>query len=486
MEYIPPLQLPARKRSLAFGPCGWTGLLLVVLGAGGCVRIPTKQPKAEVKSLQAKPAASTSVTPTTLQAQVMRLADEYSMAVSEAADDFAAKIGTFEARQVAARLKLGQATAAVVNAAGQSPMVNALDLVVLASASRLVTEDYLVGQRFGDQALPLLAVIRRLETNAWALITSVLKPEQQEELRALIRDWRVNNPNQHYVGAVRFREFAEAAGITAPQAIKKPNSIFSLLMLDPMAGLDPTVRAVEETRYLAERAFYYGQRLPILLSWQVEFLTLQLSDQPAARQVLTNANQISASLETFSETATKLPQLIHQEREAALQQFFMGIATERSNLLANLASEEGKMRHLLTETRGTLQSAGEMAIAVNAAVQSLESFVRYVAPPKTNAAAQPANPNRRPFDVLDYGVTAGQIGAMAKEINMLLASVSQSSTQAAQLGQQAAANLERTMQRGFWLAVVLIVLLLAGATAAALSYRLLVAKLPRPQRGPES
>src|SRR5262245_43272723 len=123
MEHIPSDSSLALRRRHPFRAAGRLGLLLALLGVAGCVQIPNTEPKAEVKSRQVKPAASASVTPTTLQAQAMRFADEYSMAVSEAADDFANRLGTFEARQIAARLKLGQATAAVVNAAGQNPMV---------------------------------------------------------------------------------------------------------------------------------------------------------------------------------------------------------------------------------------------------------------------------------------------------------------------------------------------------------------------------
>src|SRR5262245_10623638 len=313
--------------------CGRLSVLLLALLLSSCVRLPSSRPKAEVKSIQAWTNAPNAVTPTTLQAAVMRFADEYAMTVAQAAEDFAAKVGTVEARMVAARIKLGQATSAVVDAAGQNPTVNALDLVVLASASRMVTQDYLLGERFGEAARPLLDTSLRLETNAWQLVRPVLKAEQQQELRELIQEWRRKNPTQRYVGAVRFREFAEAVGRTPQQSVAKPTSVFSLLFLDPMAGLDPTLRAIEETRYLAERAVYYGQRMPILLSWQAEFLALQLADQPAPKQMLTNVDKLSASLEVFAKAAEQLPQLVDQQREAAIQQAFAGIATERSNLL---------------------------------------------------------------------------------------------------------------------------------------------------------
>ncbi|HXJ75362.1 MAG TPA: hypothetical protein VNM37_21080, partial [Candidatus Dormibacteraeota bacterium] len=96
-------------------------LALLALPLTGCVRMPASQPKAQVKSLQTKDTDSGSITPTALQASVMRFADEYSMVVAQAAEDFANKLNTTEARRVAARIKLGQATAAVVDAVGQNP-----------------------------------------------------------------------------------------------------------------------------------------------------------------------------------------------------------------------------------------------------------------------------------------------------------------------------------------------------------------------------
>src|SRR5262245_1799236 len=73
-----------RTRGLRFA-CQWRGwfcLVTLALIAGGCVRLPKTEQKAEVKSLQQK--GSESITPTTLQASVMRFADEYSLMVVQA------------------------------------------------------------------------------------------------------------------------------------------------------------------------------------------------------------------------------------------------------------------------------------------------------------------------------------------------------------------------------------------------------------------
>src|SRR5262249_40921580 len=194
------------------------------------------------------------------------------------------------------------------------------------------------------------------------------------------------------------------------------------------------------------------------------------------------AERLTTSLQTFAQTADQLPQLVNQQREAAIQQIFAGVATERSNLVVSLASEEVKMRGLLPDMRGTMNAANGVASSANSAIQSLESFMRYVSPPKTNQVPEPANTNQRPFDILDYGTAAGQIGGMAKDLNVLLSSVTQAMPHATQLGQQSAVNIESAMHHVFWLELIAISFFLVGAVLAALLYRTLAARLARHDR----
>ncbi len=98
-------------------------------------------------------------------------------------------------------------------------------------------------------------------------------------------------------------------------------------------------------------------------------------------------------------------------------------------------------------------------------------------PPDTNST--PADTNSPPFNVLDYGTAAAQVGAMAKDLNLLLTSVNQSVPQVTRLSEQAGADLERVVHRAFWLGLLLIGVLLAGALLAALGYRVLSDKLKR-------
>lgn len=466
----------------------WLGgfcLLALLMTLSGCawLKAPTKQTSALVKSLEGtvwtKPVTNSLAR---MQSEVMREADAYATIVTQAADDFAAKVGTVEARTDALLWKLQQATAAYINATGDNPSLNAVDMFILASLSRKVVEDYWFGQKFGQAALPLLEAHRKLEKGALTLANAVLTKAQEEELRKLLQEWWRTFPDQHYVAAVRLREFSPLLGKQGtPEQAAKLNSVLNLINLDPLSGLDPAVRALEQTRYMAERMMYYAERAPQLLSWQVELVTYRVADQPAALQVLSNLTSLSQSAAIFAETAHQLPSLVNTQREAAINQLFAGVATERSNILASLQSQETRLQELLPEARQTLATGGNMANSLDGAIKSLDSFVRYVSPPDANPA--PAATNSQPFNVLDYGKAAMQIGAMSRDLNVLMTSANQSATQLVVLSEQATVKAERVVDHAFRLGLVLVLLLLVGAVLAGLAYRALGSRLTRPQGG---
>lgn len=446
-----------RNAGRLFGVAGLACLALVLTGCS--LRLFHSAPaKAEVGSLKAGTNAPESVTLTVLQMQVMRFADTYVATVAQASDDLTANATNPEIRLAALRWKLGQATSAYTDATGQNPALNALDMLVLVTMARMVVEEYGV-ETYGDAIQPLLATQRNLETNAWTLASGVLKPAQQQELRDLIQAWRGKNPHQRYIGPVRFRELLTALGKAPAPSTTAPTSIFSLLFLDPLAGLDPTAAAIQETRELGERAMYYSQRMPQLLAWQTELLAYQLAAQPESRQVLSNAQQLAASADIFAKTSEQLPQVINDQRQAGIQQLLDGLKSQN------------------TDVRETLNAGGDAATAINHAVQSLTEFVQYVSP--TNARPSSAGTNSRPFNVLDYGTAASQVGAAANNLNALLTTINQGAPQLAQLRQQTAADAGRVVDHAFRLGLVLILALLIGSVLAGLAYRVLANKLNR-------
>src|SRR5208282_5112969 len=130
-------------------------LAVLALGVSGCAHLfpRASQPTAHLASL--RPVKGEPVPMEVLELETMRYADGYAVAVAQAADDFIAKASTSEARIAGVRWKLSQATAAYIDATGPNAVLNVLDLVVLATASRMVLEDQAVDV-FGEAALPVL------------------------------------------------------------------------------------------------------------------------------------------------------------------------------------------------------------------------------------------------------------------------------------------------------------------------------------------
>jgi hypothetical protein len=439
------------------------GLLVAWLITSGCavVKHGTSATENVFQSLTGKGSSAGSTNMMAIvQSGVMREADMYAGNVAQATDDFRARVPTIEARNLAQQWKLTQATAAFINATGDNPILDAVDLVVLATLSRYVVEDYWVGERFGSPALPLLAVHRQLETNAWEVAAMVLTPSQQDEIRVLLTEYRQKYPHLQYVTAVRMPELAGTLGkIPLEERNEKPNGLFSLLSINPLAGLDPTTQAIQQTRMLARRAMYYAERAPMLLGWQVELTTYQMAVQPEARQVLGDVNQVAQSTKVFAQTAGELPKLVDEQRKAAINQIFDRLAMARTNLLADLPGEEARLRGLLDEARRTLDAGTRMSDSVNTTTQTLDAFIRSVSPPDTNAVPATSEPKSAPFNVLDYGVAAQQIGAMATNLNTLLQTATQSETAVSRVSKQATVDAKDVVDHAFRLAALLIVLL---------------------------
>lgn len=269
-----------------------------------------------------------------------------------------------------------------------------------------------------------------------------------ELVHAAIQNWREHNPQPENVLGARAVGFASQVANANPGDAAKPGSVFNLLMIDPLAGMDPAVREIAQSRLFAERALYVARKMPRIMRWQTELLTLNTTRLPAVQQVTT-------SVESFGKVADQLPKLVNDQREAAIKQVFDNLATERTNLVATLAADDLKLRATLVELRQTLDAGNEL-------VQSLDKFmVRFDR--GTNEPAPTVNTNARPFDILDFATTAKEVTTTLKELNTTILSLDQAVPQI----QQASASFEsagnRLLNRLFFIGAGVIVLFLVGA-----------------------
>ncbi|HKD16918.1 MAG TPA: hypothetical protein VKG23_03535 [Thermoanaerobaculia bacterium] len=446
---------------------------LVLLASGvACSHLPFKR-NAGPPNIAAEGRAPLTVPE--LQFELLRFADNYSNAVAHAADRVSKDIGTRDAEVESLKWKLAQSTAAYVDATGQNPVWNALDMVGLATISRMVIEDQQSREIWGGDLGPLLETHRNLEASAWTLADQFLEPSERKELEDLFAEWRRQNPNERSVSGVHFREFALALGKGASPSTVKATSIFSLLYLDPFAGLDPTTVAIEQSRELASRTVAFAERMPTLLRWQAELLALQVARQPDPQELMADINRVSHSVESVSKTAEGFPTLIDTQRKEAIDQLFAGVTAQRVALLADLDAREGKLRVLLGQTKQTLDAGVQMSDSLKGTIGALDAFVHYVSPPP-DPNAPPAKPGK-PFDPLDYAKAAGEVGGMARDLTTLLSTVDQTAPQLGALGQRTAEDLKGVVDRAFWKGLILIVVLLVGAIPATLAYKALARRM---------
>lgn len=393
-----------------------------------------------------------------LQLEVMRFADEYAGRTRETVTSLQNGLDDPEKRLTLQNWKVQQASAAYTIASGPNPVSNALDMVVLATLSRMVIDDAWVGDEYGGRALKVQTAYRSLEAEAWGLVSGVLTEEQVASLHKTIDLWRAKHPNVRAVSYVHFRDFALAAS-PSDQTAAGSGNLLSLVGIDPLSNLDPAVQEIAQTRQLAERAIYYMQRAPDLLDMQVERLTYQVAAMPETRTLLTSADRISLVGSASNQLVDNLPELLDHQREALVAQ-----------LTQTLNSESATLGTLAGQLRTALQAGTDTASAVNGALQTFERISTLFAKKPQPGAAPPQQPGK-PFDISDYTTMLEQAAVTARELDTLsqrgdaLAPVLRSATQ------EAAQQAQGVLNHLFLLLVLLVLVIAAAALLAALAYR---------------
>lgn len=407
--------------------------------------------------------------PALWQPRLQGYADEFSARTSAALQEYARRLNTPEARAEALKWRIALGSSAVSIASRPNPAANLLDFLALATLTRTFAQQQM-GQRGSPAALrPLLEASQLLETNAWALASGVLSTNQQAEYRDALAKWSGQNTVSAAALFLRPQEVSQAIRESVP-APNHPGSVFSLVGLDPTAGLDPAVREVTSTRLFAERALYTLERLPFFLRWQVELLSDDLLAQPQVARTLASADRLSRAAESISQGAAGLPDRLAAERQA---------------LLAALESQEGRLRALAGEVTGTLAAGERMSASLGATLTTFDALMKRlgVGEPSTSPPGTPSPP----FQILDYAQTADQIGAMARELDALVRDAHQAvanlplEARLKALSGQASADAKSVLNHAFRLAAGLIVL---GFACALLYRRLAPRHPPQPDRHP--
>jgi hypothetical protein len=300
-------------------------------------------------------------------------------------------------RWQALTLKLASFASAVDIAIGPNPVANLLDMLVLASLTRLTVENYWVPEVFGQESgQDLLLAVRVLEQDIWAVSEKVLTAEQQGDLRALIRTWHEQHPNQYYIWGVRFREFSGQSAA----ALDRVAETGGLLR-----QVERTRETVDEVRAFGERVLYYLQRAPGLTGIQAELTVYSMLRQPEIVQALEDWQRVSESMERFAERAEDLP----KQRLEAIEQLMEGLAEQRKAFMDDLIADENKLRDVLGDLHQALVAANEL-------VGGLDGLAT-----KFNIGGA----DEEPFDVNEYRQIFAEASGTVTELTSLVQAVEQ-------------------------------------------------------------
>jgi hypothetical protein len=447
------IELAMTGRLLA---CGL--ILSVTCVFSGCTLVQKANPKAREAQQRAEQRRD-------LQLEVMRFADEYVGRTNEVLTRFQLTDLTPPQRLSVQNWDVQQATSAYIVASGPNPVSNALDMVVLATLSRMVLDDAWVGETYGERARPVQQTYRDLEAEAWGLTKGLLTEQQEQRLHEIINEWRAQHPNVRAVATIHFRDFAKAVGAPGPGEAGAPGNLFALVGLDPMAGLDPAVREITQTRELAERAIYYVQRVPTLLDMQVARVTYQFAVMPETRQLLGSIDRVSLIGSASEHIARTLPGVLDKEREALVAQLQQTLDVESANVGT-----------LARELRATLEAGTATATAVHGALDSAQQITSAFAPQPGAPAPKEQGP---PFDIRNYTEMLRQATETAREIDALTQSAGAALPVVRTLTQDATGRLNQLVNHLFVLLLLLVLAAAAAATLAAVAYRRILAHLER-------
>jgi hypothetical protein len=397
-----------------------------------------------------------------LQLEVMRFADEYRHRIEEALQHLQQQVHTPEERLGAQNWKLQQAESVYLIASGPNPLTNTLDLVVLASLSRMVLDDLWITERFGERAQPVRDAHRVMEQRAWALADHILTPSQAAELRAVMVSWREKNPTVRRVGAIHFTDFAKSIGIPKEGEEPKLGSLFSLVGLDPFSSLDPAIRGIAQSRQLAERSIFYLQRTPALVNMQLDRFTDQVAVMPETRNLLASFDRFSLAGSAANRLSTELPQMLAKERRALLSQ-----------LTQELSAQRDSVGVLSNDVRETLKAGTETLAALQGTLDTMDRISARHQSTTEDSALQP----QRPFDIREYNETLRELTTTTRELNTLAKNLDTALPAARAAAKQVTSDLERTLNHAFVLMLVLVFVTVLASLAAAIAYRTIVSRM---------
>jgi hypothetical protein len=150
-------------------------------------------------------------------------------------------------------------------------------MMVLTTLGCMIHEEHWYA-KFGAPIKPMLTAFKLLDKDIWLISAKVLTPEEQEELRSLIRSRRRQYPKQLIFSYIRFRDFAAKRHGPGVKQTGKPSGLFK--------SVKQATQKADEIRMLSERGLYLSARMPILANGIAQLWLMQVLMRPEVKQIM--------------------------------------------------------------------------------------------------------------------------------------------------------------------------------------------------------
>ncbi|MDF9393740.1 MULTISPECIES: hypothetical protein [Methylococcus] len=341
------------------------------------------------------------VDPVDLQGKIMRYADNFLAMFNGEIDKLPEVPGSVSERHIRSA-KIAYNFDILGIATGPNPLANLLDMVSYVTLTRLTVADYWMPKVFGNAALPLAKNLESAETEIWRIADVALLPQQQNELRTAIHAYHQANPDPKTLRAIHGMGFASAiANISKNGTSVRPHgqsSVFDMLGIDPLSALTPATRELAQTKLFGERALFIAKRMPELIRWETELLTLDTLELPQVGRLNDNAAQFASAMDRVSRVAERLP---------------ADLGAERERIVTALTSQTCGMTTLADQVDRAFGSGTRMADATNTTLNSFKNLLAQL-------KASPSNDSGEPFRIQDYTAAAVEIGKTLQRLETLL------------------------------------------------------------------
>ena len=443
---------------------------LVVLALAGCVQYDAFAPRNTTVTERAAARHAKADGPLTI-AELDELtnvfADNYVARVATACDQVIESAKESGDIADASYLKVVTAISTYDIVSEPDALSQLLDLLTLVTVQHLVwVEEGVAKTLFEDGATPIIEAMDAGQSDLFTLAARALKPEQIAEVQDQVRTWRKKNADLRFVAMVRFEQAASERAAALESTVRSGGGL--------MAPVNDAVDSLERARRLAERSFYVGKRLPMMIGWQLDHVisrALMRNELAGGLQSLERTSTLSESIPNELREIRGLlqtePRKIIDELAARQQAADKTLATLGDTIAAGAKLVDSAQETAATADR-TIASAEKASAELRETLAAADRLLT-----RLESAGLSGSSARR---LEDYTVAAEKVAAMAKEINQAIKSGDELLASAAweqRLGDINAAARERLLQttgaaeavtdRAFWRVLLAIgALLIAG------------------------